>query len=80
MPHKPPDAAQQERELEGARREVRTLVVWGMRPNLSPQDRELIRNLERSARAEVMRALALARAAGSGPGRRPHAAPAAAGS
>ncbi len=40
-------------ELKDARQEVRNLVVIGMRPHLLPAEAELVRNLERSARAEV---------------------------
>ena len=42
-----------QRELADTRREVHNLTVMGMRPDLSAEDRELIRNAERSARAEV---------------------------
>ena len=41
------------RELVDARQEVRNLVVMGMRPDVSEEEREVIRNLERSARAKV---------------------------
>jgi hypothetical protein len=41
------------RELADARQEVRNLVVMGMRPDVSEEEREVIRNLERSARAKV---------------------------
>jgi hypothetical protein len=41
------------RELAATRQEVRNLTVMGMRPGLTPEKVELIRNLERSARAEV---------------------------
>jgi hypothetical protein len=40
-------------ELKDARQEVRNLTVMAMRPGMSPAKAELIRNLERSARAEV---------------------------
>ena len=40
-------------ELKDARQEVRNLIVMAMRPDISPAKAELIRNLERSARAEV---------------------------
>jgi len=41
------------RKLADTRREVRNLIVMGMRPQLTPEKAEMIRNLERSARAEV---------------------------
>jgi hypothetical protein len=41
------------RELADTRREVRNLTVIGMRPDVSADQREIIRNLERSARARV---------------------------
>jgi hypothetical protein len=41
------------RELANSRQEVRNLTVIGMRPDLSADQRELIHNLERSARAQV---------------------------
>ena len=48
-----PDVALLENELRDLRQEVRGLVVLGMRPNLLPDEVAFIRNLERSARAEV---------------------------
>jgi hypothetical protein len=48
-----PSAKQQEKDLASTRQEVRNLTVMALRPDLSPEKRELIRNLERSARAEV---------------------------
>ena len=49
-----------EQELEDIRREVRNLTVMGMDPNQSPDQLELIRNLEISARAEMrLRTMAL---------------------
>jgi hypothetical protein len=39
--------------LADARREVRNLIVMGMKPGLTTAKAELIRKLERSARAEV---------------------------
>ena len=42
-----------ERKIECCRREVRNLVVMGMNPSQTPDQLELIRNLERSARAEL---------------------------
>ena len=41
------------RELADTRREVRNLIVIGLRPDLPEDRRELIRNAERSARAQV---------------------------
>src|SRR5579862_3113525 len=55
------DLATLQQELADARQEVRNLQVMGLRPDLSPQKAEFIRNLERSARAEVkLRHMALA--------------------
>jgi hypothetical protein len=48
-----PDIETLERELRAVRQEVRNLQVLAMRPNLSAEKLELVRNLERSARAEV---------------------------
>lgn len=42
-----------EKKLAEAKSDVRHLTVMSLRPNLSPEKRELLRNLERSARAEV---------------------------
>jgi hypothetical protein len=39
--------------LADTRREVRNLTVMGMRPDISADQREVIRQLERSARAQV---------------------------
>jgi hypothetical protein len=53
-PKPPPvDEALLLRKLADTRQEVRNLTVMGMRPDLSEDKRELIRNAERSARAEV---------------------------
>ncbi len=41
------------RELADTRQEVRNLTVIGMRPDVSADQREVIRLLERSARARV---------------------------
>ena len=38
-------------KLKDARQEVRNLTVMAMRPDLTPEKAELVRNLERSARA-----------------------------
>jgi hypothetical protein len=40
-------------KLEAAKQEVRNLSVMGMRPDLSEKKREVVKHLERSARAEV---------------------------
>jgi hypothetical protein len=48
-----PDIETLERELRAVRQEVRNLQVLAMRPNQSAEKLELLRNLERSARAEV---------------------------
>ena len=71
----PVDEALLQRKLADTRREVRNLTVMGMRPDLSADKRELIRNAERSARAEMkLRIKALqyfrshAAAASNGPG------------
>ena len=42
-----------EMKANDAHREVRNLIVMGMRPDLSAKVRELVPLLERSARAEV---------------------------
>jgi hypothetical protein len=55
-----PDVEKLEQELEDIRREVRNLTVMGMDPNQPPDQLELIRNLEISARAEMrLRTMAL---------------------
>ena len=41
------------KELADTRREVRNLTVMVMRPDVSADEREVIHNLERSARAQV---------------------------
>jgi hypothetical protein len=48
-----PDLRTLRQKLADTRQEVRNLIVMGMRPNLTPEKAELIRNLERSARAEA---------------------------
>jgi hypothetical protein len=48
-----PDLATLRLKLADARQEVRNLTVMAMRPDLSPARAELLRNAERSARAEV---------------------------
>jgi hypothetical protein len=53
-PKPPPvDEALLQRKLADIRQIVRNLTVMGMRPDLSADKRELIRNAERSARAEA---------------------------
>lgn len=53
-PEKPPvTEALLLREIADTRREVRNLIVIGLRPDVSEDHRELIRNLERSARVQV---------------------------
>jgi hypothetical protein len=47
------DLKELQQALDDERREVRNLTVMGMRPDLRPEDAELVRNLERSARAGV---------------------------
>lgn len=54
------DLEQLRRELDDARQEVRNLIVMSLAPNLSAERAALIRDLERSARAEVkLRTMAL---------------------
>jgi hypothetical protein len=48
-----PSVEQLRRELKDTEREVRNLSVMGMRPDLTAHKRDIIRQLERSARAEV---------------------------
>jgi hypothetical protein len=48
-----PDLPTLQQELKDARQEVRNLQVLGMDPSLPAHKAELVRNLERSARAEV---------------------------
>jgi hypothetical protein len=47
------DLPKYEQELKDARHEVRNLTVMEMSPDLLPRDLELVKALERSARAEV---------------------------
>lgn len=44
---------QAEQDLKDTRQEVRNLTIMALRPNLLPSEIELVRCLERSARAEV---------------------------
>jgi hypothetical protein len=48
-----PDSKELRQKLKDAKREVRNLSVMGMKPDLSPEKRETVKHLERSARAEV---------------------------
>jgi hypothetical protein len=48
-----PDLPTLEKKLKAARQEVRNLQVLSMDPSLPPHKAELVRNRERSARAEV---------------------------
>jgi hypothetical protein len=48
-----PDFEKLEQDLRDTRQEVRNLTVMAMSPDLSPEKADLIRALERSARAEV---------------------------
>ena len=58
-----PDLPTLQQELKDARQEVRNLQVLALDPSLPPEKAELVRNLERSARAEVkLRQKALAHA------------------
>lgn len=47
------DMAAPEQELKDTRQEVHNLQVMAMRPGLPAEKLELLRNMERSARAEV---------------------------
>ena len=47
------DLAELKRGLRDARQKVRNLTVMAIKPDLTPAKAELIRNMERSARAEV---------------------------
>lgn len=42
-----------QQELADARQEVRNLIVMQMRPGLTPEKKEVMRQLERSVREEV---------------------------
>ena len=55
-----PTLAELQPKLDSVRREVRNLTVMGLDPNQPPDQAALIKELERSARAEVrLRAMAL---------------------
>ena len=56
-----PTLAELQTKLDSVRREVRNLTVMGMDPSQPPDQAELIKQLERSARAEMrLRTMALA--------------------
>lgn len=58
-----PTLADLQTRLDSVRREVRNLTVMGMDPNQTPDQATLIKQLERSARAETrLRSVALAHA------------------
>jgi len=42
-----------QKRLDSVRREVRNLTVMSLRPDLGPDQAALVKNLERSARAEM---------------------------
>jgi hypothetical protein len=48
-----PSIEELRQKLADARQEVRNLSVMAMKPDLSPQKKEVIHHLERSARAGV---------------------------
>jgi hypothetical protein len=48
-----PDVKTMQAELDNARQEVRNLQIMQLNPGLSPEEREMYRVLERSARASV---------------------------
>jgi hypothetical protein len=60
-----PTLAELQTKLDSVRQEVRNLTVMGMDPNQTPEQAALIKELERSARAEMrLRTMALAYAKG----------------
>ena len=60
-----PTLAELQTKLDSVRREVRNLTVMGMDPKQPPDQAALIKELERSARAEMrLRSMALAHAKG----------------
>jgi len=48
-----PDLQKLQQDLRDTRQEVRNLTVMAMSPDLLPRELETVRDLERSARAEV---------------------------
>jgi hypothetical protein len=60
-----PTLAELQTKLDSVRREVRNLTVMGMDPSQTPEQAALIKQLERSARAEMrLRTMALEYAKG----------------
>ena len=60
-----PTLAELQTKLDSVRREVRNLTVMGMDPKHPPDQAELIKELEQSARAEMrLRSMALEHAKG----------------
>jgi hypothetical protein len=60
-----PTLAELQAKLDSVRREVRNLTVMGMDPSQPPDQAALIKELERSARAEMrLRTMALEHAKG----------------
>jgi hypothetical protein len=57
-----PTLAELQAKLDSVRREVRNLTVMGMDPSQPPDQAALIKELERSARAEMRLRMALAHA------------------
>ena len=63
MTSRMPTLAELQTKLDSVRREVRNLTVMGMDPSQPPDQAALIKELERSARAEMrLRTMALAHA------------------
>ena len=61
-----PTLAELQTKLDGVRREVRNLTAMGMDPKQPPKQAALIKELERSARAEMrLRSMALVHAKGT---------------
>ena len=66
-----PTLAELQAKLDSVRREVRNLIVMGMDPSQPPDQAALIKELERSARAEMrLRTMALEHAKGELQGRK----------
>ena len=60
-----PTLAELQAKLDSVRREVRNLTVMGLDPSQTPEQAALIKELERSARAEMrLRKMALEHAKG----------------
>jgi hypothetical protein len=63
-----PTLAELQAKLDSVRREVRNLTVMGMDPSQTPEQTSLIKELERSARAEMrLRTMAIEHAEGQAP-------------